>query len=511
MDTGTYDPASSPLPGVDTVASGASTSLAGRITGRVLQALGQVFIARLLGPDLFGLYALALTAVGLAALVGPLGLDRAVIRFARSDANGTRTLGRKFFLRASAVAGLIGLALAATVAAAAPALAQGMFHDARVAWVLLWIAPAFALVAGLRVATAATRVTLRMSFTVLAEDLVVPAVSLVLAVLLMAFGLGLRGVLAAATVAHLVALILAIGFVWKLFPATEGAPEKYRWLDILAFSIPASVAGAAYGLITLVDRIAVGAFGEAVGLGVYQAAAQVSIWFALVMATFATVLAPLISRLHEAGEVSRLEETYRVATKWGTYLCVPILLLALLAPGRVMQVLFGQDYTAGWPVLLVLAVGQFVNVATGAVGPMLIMTGRPRRWAFYNLAALAIAVVLNLLLVPRLGALGGALSTTVAMVFLFGSGLFKVRRDLGIWPYDRRFLKGAAAAVMAASLIILVEHTAWEPAWLVLVIEAALGVGVFTFVLWRLGLDEEDRTMLRSVLHSVTGKAPILH
>ncbi len=47
---------------------------------------------------------------------------------------------------------------------------------------------------------------------------------------------------------------------------------------------------------------------------------------------------------------------------------------------------------------------------------------------------------------------------------------------------------------------------AWQPAWLVLVIEVALAFGVFGFVLWRLGLDEEDKLMLRSAVRSFTGK-----
>jgi O-antigen/teichoic acid export membrane protein len=513
MDTGIPESASLPLPGVATVATGASTALAGRVTGRLVQAFGQILLARLLGPDTYGLYALALTALGLAALVAPLGLDRAVIRFARGDPRGTGTLGRGFFLRATAIAGLIGLALAAVVALVAPAAAESLFHDARVVWVLRWIAPAFALVAGLRVATAATRVSFRMSYTVLTEDLLLPAVNLALAILMIVAGLGLRGVLAAASVAHALALGLAIVFVSRLFPSrtAEGTPARTRLVDLLAFSIPASAAVTLNALIGMVDRIAIGAFGNAADLGVYQAAAQISIWFALVMATFSTVLAPLISTLHQAGERERLAESYRVATKWGTYLCVPMVLLATLVAGRMMEVLFGADYAAGRAALVVLALGQFINVATGAVGPMLIMTGHPRRWAIHNLAALAIGVLLNLLLTPRLGVLGAALSTSGALVVLFGSGLFAVRRTLGMWPYDRRFLKGVVAGVAAAACVILAERFTWQPAWLVLGIEGALAFGVFGFVLWRLGLDEEDRTMLRSAVHSVTGKAAMLH
>jgi hypothetical protein len=255
------------LPGVPTVAAGASTSLAGRVTGRVVQAFGQILLARCSARQLRVCARTDGARVGRARC--PLGLDRAVIRFARTDPRGSATLGRGFFLRAIAIASLIGLTLAVVVAFMAPAAAEGLFHDARVVWVLRWIAPAFALVAGLRVATAATRVSFRMSYTVLTEDLVVPAVGLALAILMIVAGLGLRGVLAAASVAHALALALAIVFVWRLFPVreAESAPADLRLLDVLAFSIPASAAVTLNALITMVDRIAIGSFGNAADLG----------------------------------------------------------------------------------------------------------------------------------------------------------------------------------------------------------------------------------------------------
>ena len=39
--------------------------------------------------------------------------------------------------------------------------------------------------------------------------------------------------------------------------------------------------------------------------------------------------------------------------------------------------LFGQDFQAGWSVLVILSLGNLINVGVGPVGYMLTMTGRP--------------------------------------------------------------------------------------------------------------------------------------
>ena len=43
-----------------------------------------------------------------------------------------------------------------------------------------------------------------------------------------------------------------------------------------------------------------------------------------------------------------------------------------------MMSLFGPEFRAGGPVLTILAAGQYVNVLTGSVGYLLMMTGNER-------------------------------------------------------------------------------------------------------------------------------------
>ena len=92
---------------------------------------------------------------------------------------------------------------------------------------------------------------------------------------------------------------------------------------------------------------------------------------------------------------------------------MPIVLLSGFLMG-----LFGSEFRSGADVLVILAVGQFINSATGLVGLMLIMSHNESKL----LQAAAIAAVvnagLNLWLIPRYGLTGAAWASLIAVATL---------------------------------------------------------------------------------------------
>lgn len=60
-----------------TLASGAGLALVGRVSGRVLQVLTEIFLARVLGPAIFGLYAAGWTLLRIIGLIAPSEPTRA--------------------------------------------------------------------------------------------------------------------------------------------------------------------------------------------------------------------------------------------------------------------------------------------------------------------------------------------------------------------------------------------------------------------------------------------------
>src|SRR5690606_671180 len=107
--------------------------------------------------------------------------------------------------------------------------------------------------------------------------------------------------------------------------------------------------------------------------------------------------------------------------------------------------------------LIILSTAELINVVAGGAGIVLVMTGHPNRWLRIRVVALLIKIVLNILLIPTLGIIGAAISTMCGVITLVSLGLLDVRRTLGLWPYDRRHLKGLVAALITITVLWLIQ------------------------------------------------------
>lgn len=510
--TGTTESApeavSSPAPSdaakdVRHMAAGASISLGGKLIGRGVRLVGDVVLAHILGPATFGLYAIGWTITRIATLLTPLGLDTGVIRFASPNRNRDRDRARLkgVITHALQFSTLSGLLLGITFYLLAPWLALSVFHQPDLIFVFRCFAVAFPLMTCLKVASAATRVSQQMKFSAYAEDLGQPAAALALILMFYLFGFRLGGALAAFVLSAGLASILAIYYIGKLFPEVISKTIKpvFAGKDLLFFSLPASLS-VMFGILLLwVDRLFVGYFRSDAEVGIYHAASQLSIALAVILSAFGAIVMPMIAELYHHGKKDRLEELYRVSTKWSLYLSLPPFLVMCFVPREAMWAIFGKPYVLGGMILPVLGIGQLINSGTGPVGALLVMTGHQNELSILSGAMFVANIVCALLLVPRFGMLGAALGTAFTVGALCLISIFMARVLLRLWPYDRRYWKGLLATGAASVAILLLRQLSITSPYLTLAGAAVCSVVVFVAVLVLLGLDAEDKEFLHLI------------
>lgn len=489
-----------------TLARGASVAMAGRLFGRGLGYVVHVLLARWLGPLAYGLFAMGWRLSQMGGLIATLGLDQGLIRFGSAQTARHRRLPGRLLLKTLCLAAVGGALATVILIVATPWLARSVFGNTRLVPVLWVLALGTAVTPVLRVAAAGTRLSQRMGASVWAEDLVPPLAQLLLFGVFTVAGLGLSGATWATTLSFVVAAIVALLMLTRKLVRQRSPSEPEVPLtgpsakELLAFSLPTALASLLAVLIMSVDLLMVGALIDAYSAGLYQTATQIALLFFLILTSINAILAPMIPPLAESNERRRLEELYRVSTKWGLYLALPLFLFVLVDIEGFLR-LYGDDYVAAATAARLLALGQMVNLATGAVGLLLILHGWQRAWLRLTLGSLVVNVVSNALLIPRLGVAGAAIGTTLAVSTLFLSGLYLVRRHLRLWPYDRRFAKGLMAGM--GTFVVLFLTARWLSTLLALsdlfraLLLAGLSVAVFMLLLLIAGLDTEDRELLQ--------------
>ena len=100
-----------------------------------------------------------------------------------------------------------------------------------------------------------------------------------------------------------------------------------------------------------------------------------------------------------------------------------------------MAILYGEFYSNGALVLVILSVGQFINVCTGSAGMALSMTGNQKVLMYITTGCAVFMMVGGVLVAPYYGSTGVAVVTATAMTLANVLAVITVKKRRGIRSY----------------------------------------------------------------------------
>ncbi|MBB5870809.1 O-antigen/teichoic acid export membrane protein [Allocatelliglobosispora scoriae] len=367
-------------------------------TRAVLLCLGVgtgVVLARALGPEGRGHYTVAVTIATVAMALGHLSVEQAQISLWRDPLRRDGLIGNGPSL------GLI--------TGTAAALVTGAVLVAGLRWPALGLPDPLLLgvaLASVPFTTASVYVTgtslLRGRIGVVNRSrLGAAAVQCSALVLLAALGM------------------LTAGWVVAIFTATALLqfvllrPGPHRWNRSLArltlrAGLPLHTGSSAFFLLQRVDILLLNALASPIAVGLYSVAVTV--------AEMTRLIADSVTQTAMPGLADADEEAAIRATRRAT---VATFAAALGSAGVLggcawfaLPLVYGPDFAGSAAPLIALLPGLVLLAGTRPAGAWLLRVGRPHLVSATSVAGLGLNVALNLLLVPRFGAVGCALAST---------------------------------------------------------------------------------------------------
>jgi O-antigen/teichoic acid export membrane protein len=269
---------------------------------------------------------------------------------------------------------------------------------------------------------------------------------------------------------------------------THRAERRGLRREFWLFTGPRALASVAQLALQRVDVLLVAALGGLVPAAIYAVAGRFVVLVQFANQGISQSVQPRLAEALATGDHRAANELYQTATGWLVLVTWPInLLVMLFAP--VYLRLFGDGYPSGAPVVLVLAAAMLVATGCGMVDMVLAMGGRTS-WNLVNvLVALTVTIGLDVLLIPRFGALGAAIGLACAVVVNNLLPLVQVGRAMGLHPFGRGT---RAAALLSVACFGLLPQLAGPVLGLVVAVPAFLG-GAW-LLRDRLALDAFTRT-----------------
>ncbi len=271
--------------------------------------------------------------------------------------------------------------------------------------------------------------------------------------------LALTGFLLALVSANLIVVIYM--YMIQGIPLTAVRPDSQTLKKFFYFGLPLALVSIMNWVVALSDRYLIAVFHGSGAVGVYSVACSLPTRTIAVL--YATLILAAYPRILSAWNSRGRDVTEDLVTKFVSIFLIiitPASLGFVLISDNLLHLLTPTTYHQGLGYIPWMVVSSFLLGFSMYINKSWELHKRTYQLLRISASAALLNFVLNLVVIPRFGAYGAAVTTTVAYLFYCailwhqGNSLLRLRIDLTVL-----FRVLGASAVMAVAVIVLKQRT----------------------------------------------------
>ncbi|MBX0290149.1 polysaccharide biosynthesis C-terminal domain-containing protein [Hymenobacter sp. HSC-4F20] len=252
----------------------------------------------------------------------------------------------------------------------------------------------------------------------------------------------------------LTAYVAAIGELhWRPTRQVLTVRPLREMLGMGAFTLLGSLSGS---IIMFIDTLMVGAQVSVAAAGIYVVAGNISTALAIPARSLNKVAFPLLADYWKQQDLPRMADFYRRATRLNTLIGCLLFLGISLNLDFIYSLMRNARYAEGTVVVVLLLGSKLFDGITGVNGLMVVTSPRYRFDLIFNVSLALLTIVLNGLLIPRLGMVGAAVAACVAQVSINVARTWFVWHSYRMQPFTWRIplILGIAAVAGVAGWLM---------------------------------------------------------
>jgi O-antigen/teichoic acid export membrane protein len=388
-----------------------------------------VILARLLLPELFGLYHLALSVGLLLLTFTNLGVHDTLIRYV-SHAIGEEdhTLARSYVRYLFKIKIILSLSTSAILIFSADLLALQIFHKPEIS-PLLAIVGLYIFFQSLLEFVSSLFISLQKFELLTIRYVVYESARLILVPCFIIMGYGVGGALLGLVISVIFSLIVPNYFIFSSYKLIFKGPvcpiERRKILRFLGYLTFGSVSGAMF---TYVDSIMLGIFMAAEYVGYYRAAFNIVIAF-MGLVSISSVLFPVFTQMDK----SELDNAFNRVFKYSSVISFPSAFGLIFLSDIIIRAVYGVDYLPAVIPMQVIAL-LVIIYPFSLFGVLFNAREMPEIPAKLTAIFSILNIVMNYFFILEWGIMGAAVATVFCRYLNVISFGILSRRILGISP-----------------------------------------------------------------------------
>ncbi|MED5433921.1 MAG: flippase [Candidatus Neomarinimicrobiota bacterium] len=476
-------------------------SFSGIFYGSINRYLYSALLARWVGPEYLGIYSMANAIMLISEVLSKMGMETGVMRFvSRLDPDKDNDKISEIIASAIKMCAFFSLFFMIILISCSSYIVSNILSEqSLMVSVLIVFAISIPFNASTLVAAAATQGYKKLKYKSIVTQFINPTILLVSMIICywffspesaLMFPMLITGIVGC------IAMFQPLKYLSGIRPQ-QIIKTKFNY-DLLNFSYPFMFVIILQTFMHWMDILMLGYFTNASTVGLYHPAARTAGLLQALLISFISIYAPMISQFHSEKNILKMNQTYKMVSRWLLIFSIPISIMFILFPENILS-LFGKEYISSANVLIILTISTLLQAIFGAASPTLGMSGFTRLVLINTCVAFILNLGLNYTLIPLYGINGAAYATLITLTIVGFIRATQVRIFLKMNLFSIKMLKPLAAGVATYFFTINLKHVLENYSFFAeLMIALPCSMLIYGILIWLMRLDEEDKSFISS-------------
>jgi len=197
--------------------------------------------------------------------------------------------------------------------------------------------------------------------------------------------------------------------------------------EVLRLSLPFSVMAIMGAVMINTDIIIIGWFKDAIETGLYSAAQKPIQLLYLLPASLAASVFPSLSKFATENKES-FKKIFEQSLVFSILIALPISLGSFINSKAIILLLYGQEYFLSYPSFAILSLTLFIIFPSIIIGNGIFALNEQKKLIAFSLLGIFGNLILDLILIPKIGIIGCAWATLINQVVINSYLLYKIKK-----------------------------------------------------------------------------------
>ncbi len=333
---------------------------------------------------------------------------------------------------------------------------------------------------------------------------VINIIQLMLTIIFIALDLGLKALLAISLISSLFYALLLAYYLYPTWNVISPLKIQKEFKNrIISYSL------SVYW--TIVLSLIVWQKSEMLFLKIYAPSEEIAFYniafniaFMMIGLTslFSTVIFPIFSNFHGAGDRVGIQNIFTKSIKVLFICYLPVCIILIVVAKPIVSLMYSSQFLAVSPLLIILMAGSIFSAIGILFANLIFAVNRPDIQVKYVTVIAITNIVLDLLLIPRYGAVGAALANSAIRIISFPIWIWLIKEKLGFHYPMRETLRCIVPNIPLALILYLIAGR--YPDLMGIVIVLTVSILVYPLLLFvSKTITPDDRRIIREILKTL--------